>query len=290
MFNKSKSVIGIQTISVNTITLTTDKLICPIIDLIINYIKKVFVISNGKIIGLTPFFIDLIKKIICEEFTCCSNYYCSSSNYYCSSSSSHCHYYCPCPSSCPSSCPSPCLKQNKLIDNQNINFNNDNYNDNDSDNDNLSLLSTDNNNEINRTQIFIENNLSNIVTNNIGQNINLINNIFYDITNNNLQIKKGTWMITTNIIITIPNNTIWTNTNLKILLANNVLPNGDINFLTPYSEKTTSTTTINYSYTMIFNNNIINNLNIYIKSEFNSESEQQPTLNNQTNYFLTKLN
>jgi len=254
-----RSINGTQSISINTITLFAKNINSPIIFLFEHYFNVLFIIDNNKnIIGLTPFFINLIKRALCDD--------CSFS---CSSSSSQYYYYCNEPQ---------------------LNIDNYGANNNLMDIENLSVLST----EINdNNELFANNSTisgSNVLIGDEGTDTVLINQIPVTLTEENLSL--GTWLLTGNIIITISSGTTWTNTNLTISFGNTVIPNGEINYRTFNTEQLTYSTTISYSYNFIFENQSIQNLNINVtgKYDISSDLNSLPTLNACSNYFLTKLN
>ncbi len=233
-------------------------------------LKQMFVTNGGQIIGLQERFIKFIEKALCNDG-------CFGDCYYCCDNLVG-------------------INQNNL---RQLNINQNNL---PLSSDDFSILSTE---IVDDNESTLSENLSlndfepndieqvnNVKTGKIGEDNNLLSLTPLIITESNLS--KGTWLLVGNIQITIPSGTIWKNTNLKVYLGDsstNVVSNGEINYRTPNSNEFSSESTISYSYNIIFSNQISQNLNIMITSEFESISaNSNPTLNSTTNYFLTKLN
>jgi hypothetical protein len=123
--------------------------------------------------------------------------------------------------------------------------------------------------------------------NNIKENYTLNNLTPYTFTEENLEI--GIWILIININIIIPENIIWKNTNLQIMLENQIVPNGNIDFSTFNTQKNSFTNTLSYTYNMIFENINLSSLCINITGSFdNIDNNSNPLLLQSTNYFLTK--
>lgn len=268
----SGNYIGLTCITLKVKNLYARTIQSPIIQLFASYFHALFIIKNEKIIGLTPFFILLIKNALCNGSSCCS-------------SSSSSHYYC-----------------DELSFNDHIDMS-DNVIDIASDiaSDNMSDISMNFDNEMIQNYKYSLANVKQnndepvdkkILTNNIGFDMVLSNNMPINIVEKN--ISRGTWIITGNILIKIPPNCVWNNTNLKIIAGTNLIPNGELNYMNPsVNQSQLNSFTQSYTYNFIFILNDIQDLSIRIEGNFdknnNFDKNMLPLLMASSNYFLTKL-
>lgn len=264
----SGNYIGLMCETITVSVIKARLIISPVIALFTKYFNTLFIIKNGQIIGLTPFFITLIKKALCDDTSCCTSSSSSSSYYYCTDTTEE-------------------PEELEELDNvSEISLDLD---------DNL-IRNLNKNNDFNKS-IELLNDDEKILEKKIYTNKNTINNILYN--NSPLtwieNIDNGTWIITGNILIKVPSNITWKNTNLKILVGESIIPNGELNFLNPplnCDQKTGFV--LNYTYNFIFNSSDNQDLSIkiegnYIKND-NDKDDELPILTQSTNYFLTKLN